>query len=203
METALWQTIFLASAIGYLCGSVPYGLVLTKALSGQDIRKIGSGNIGATNVLRTGNKKLALATLILDAAKGAVAVFVAEALFSHDAAALAGLASVIGHCFPVWLRFSGGKGVATGMAAIAAVNPLIGLVMGISWLATAYFAKLSSLAALASYLVSALCVFILPDIPLADQITITAIAGLSWIRHHQNIVRLIKGTEEKISFHKK
>jgi len=192
----------LAVALGYFSGSVPFGLILTRMLSGLDLRTVGSGNIGATNVLRTGNRLLALATLILDAGKGMAAVIVAGLVWSPALGAAAGLAAVIGHCFPVWLRFSGGKGVATGMAVIAALSPTAGLIMAIVWLAVAFLVRYSSLAALVSYLSATLygLFFLSSDDP--RLAAIAAIALLSWLRHYQNIKRLIRGEESRISLSK-
>lgn len=179
--------------LGYLIGSVPFGLILSKTFGLGDIRKIGSGNIGATNVLRTGNKKLAALTLILDAAKGAFAVFVG----SYDGAIFA----VIGHCYPVWLKFKGGKGVATALGVFLAATPFSGLAACAMWLAVAFTTKISSLAALIALLTAPIVTyFIYGAEPAAIALLITA---LVWWRHRENIKRLLNGTEPKISFKKK
>ena len=190
-------------AIGYMLGAVPFGLVLVYLATGQDIRTVGSGNIGATNVLRTGHKGLALLTLVLDALKGAIAYFICSFWLSPDSAAYAGFGAVIGHCFPLWLKFKGGKGVATGMAVIAAISPLAGLVMAASWLLTAVITRLSSLSALLSFLAAGLIVSLGPvDMSVPVQITVWGIGGLSWIRHKENIQRIMTGDESRISFKK-
>ena len=198
-------TIFIPAsfAIGYMLGAVPFGLVLVYLATGQDIRTVGSGNIGATNVLRTGHKGLALLTLVLDALKGAIAYFICSFWLSLDSAAYAGFGAVIGHCFPLWLKFKGGKGVATGMAVIAAISPLAGLVMAASWLLTAVITRLSSLSALLSFLAAGLIASFGPvDMSVPVQITVWGIGGLSWIRHKENIQRIMTGDESRISFKK-
>ena len=144
------MTLILAACLGYLLGSVPYGLLLTRAAGLGDIRGIGSGSIGATNVLRTGNKTLAAATLLLDLAKGAVAVLLARWWFGEDAALLAGLAALVGHCYPVWLGFRGGKGVATGVGVLLAAAWWLGLAGAIIWVAAALITRISSASALAA-----------------------------------------------------
>ena len=198
-------TIFIPAsfAIGYMLGAVPFGLVLVYLATGQDIRTVGSGNIGATNVLRTGHKGLALLTLVLDALKGAISYFICSFWLSPDSAAYAGFGAVIGHCFPLWLKFKGGKGVATGMAVIAAISPLAGLVMAASWLLTAVITRLSSLSALLSFLAAGLIASFGPvDMSVPVQITVWGIGGLSWIRHKENIQRIMTGDESRISFKK-
>ena len=140
-----FATLALVAALAYLLGSIPFGIVITRALGLGDLRAIGSGNIGATNVLRTGNKRAAAATLILDAAKGAVAVLIARAAVGEDAAQLAGLAAFLGHLFPVWLRFKGGKGVATFLGLLIALAPAVGLACCAVWADTAAIRRISSL----------------------------------------------------------
>ena len=139
---ALW------ALLGYLLGSVPFGMLLSRVMNLGDLRSIGSGNIGATNVLRTGNKTAALLTLLLDGGKAAVAVLLARALAGEDAAQLAGLMAFFGHCFPLWLRFKGGKGVATFFGLLLALNPLVGLACCATWLATFALWRISSLDAI-------------------------------------------------------
>lgn len=204
------MTGFIVSAlIAYLLGSIPFGLILTAIGGGGDIRKVGSGNIGATNVLRTGRKGLAAATLALDALKGALAVaaggLIGDALGSRDADfAAAALFAVIGHCYPFWLRFKGGKGVATGLGAGAALNWKAALACCVIWLVVARLSRISSAGALAAF-AAAPVVFLLlrpageptatgPAIPLA----VVAITLLIWARHRGNIARLIAGTEPRI-----
>lgn len=188
--------IAVVAALGYLVGSIPFGIVITRALGLGDLRQIGSGNIGATNVLRTGNKAAAAATLVLDAAKGAVAVLVARALVAEDAAQVAGLAAFIGHLFPVWLGFRGGKGVATFLGILIALAWPVGLASCATWLVIAAATRLSSLAALAAAGASSLWIFLLGHgemLLLAVVLTI-----LVYVRHAGNIARLRAGTEPKI-----
>lgn len=189
---------------GYLLGSIPFGVVITRAAGAGDVRNIGSGNIGATNVLRTGRKDLALATLLLDAAKGAVALLIARWLFHSDVAgAIAGGAAFFGHLFPVWLKFKGGKGVATFFGLLIAAHWPLGLVAGATWLIVAFVLRYSSLAALiAAALAPVYALLPLPGagLPVAQPILILSIvtAVLIWIRHHENIGRLLKGAEPRI-----
>jgi glycerol-3-phosphate acyltransferase PlsY len=182
--------------LGYLLGSIPFGLLLTQAAGVGDIRKIGSGNIGATNVLRTGRRGLAAATLLLDGAKGAVAVLLARALGGPEAALWAGLGALLGHTFPVWLRFRGGKGVATGYGVLIAAAWPVGLLAGAIWLAMAKLSRLSSASALASFALAPLLALLLAD--RATALLALAIAVLIFIRHHANIRRLLAGTEPRI-----
>jgi glycerol-3-phosphate acyltransferase PlsY len=182
--------------LGYLLGAIPFGLILTRTAGLGDIRKVGSGNIGATNVLRTGNKGLAAATLLLDGAKGAVAVLLAGFLAGTDAGLWAGLGAVLGHLFPVWLGFRGGKGVATGFGVlIAAVWPA-GLIAGAIWLVMAKLVKISSLAALTSFALAPVLALLLGGPNVA--VLAFAVAVLVFIRHHANITRLLAGTEPRI-----
>lgn len=186
---------------GYLLGSIPFGLVLTRAAGLGDIRAIGSGNIGATNVLRTGNKKLAAATLLLDGAKGAVAVLLARLLasdYNYDTAPLvAGLCAVIGHLFPVWLKFKGGKGVATTLGVLLAWSPAVGAISCLVWLVMAFAFRYSSLAALIALMTAPAVAFMLSGDPNLVG-TISILALLVWIKHRANIRRLIAGEEPKI-----
>ena len=190
------MTAVLAVMIGYLLGSIPFGLVLTRAAGLGDIRKIGSGNIGATNVLRTGHKGLALATLLLDGGKGAIAVLAVGALFPAPAALLAGTAAVLGHNFPVWLRFKGGKGVATTIGMMCAAVPIVGLMACLTWMAMAAIYRMSSLSALIALALAPAYARLLgaPDAAMAFAV----LGILGWIRHRANIVRLIRGQEPKI-----
>jgi acyl phosphate:glycerol-3-phosphate acyltransferase len=182
--------------LGYLLGSIPFGLILTRAAGLGDIRGIGSGNIGATNVLRTGSKGLAAATLLLDGLKGAVAILLARRLGGDEAMLWAGVGAVLGHAFPVWLGFKGGKAVATSYGVLIAASWPVGLCAGAVWLAMAAVTRTSSLAALVSFaLAPVLAAF------LADQTIIKLallIAVLVFIRHHENIRRLLAGTEPRI-----
>jgi acyl phosphate:glycerol-3-phosphate acyltransferase len=184
-------------ALAYLAGSVPFGLVITRALGMGDIRGIGSGNIGATNVLRTGSKGAAAATLLLDALKGAVPVLVAGVLVGHPVpAAVAGLGAFLGHIFPVWLRFRGGKGVATFLGVMLALAPPIGLIACATWLAVAAVARLSSLAALVAAALTPVWLLLLG--PREAAWLGLALAGLIFLRHRANIRRLASGTEPRI-----
>ena len=189
-------TLLAFSVLGYLLGAIPFGLLLTKAAGLGDIRKVGSGNIGATNVLRTGNKGLAAATLLLDALKGVAAVLIARYAGGPDAALLAGLAAVVGHLFPVWLGFKGGKGVATGLGVLIAASWPVGVGACIIWLLVAKFGKISSLAALCAFAATPFLA------ALADHLGVVklafTIAVLVFIRHQANIRRLIAGTEPRI-----
>ncbi|MBS0518044.1 MAG: glycerol-3-phosphate 1-O-acyltransferase PlsY [Proteobacteria bacterium] len=182
-------------ALGYLLGSIPFGLLLTRAAGLGDIRKVGSGNIGATNVLRTGRKSLAAATLLLDALKGFAAVMIC-AVFGPTAAIAAALGAVLGHMFPVWLSFKGGKGVATTLGVMWGLSWPVGAVTCAAWLLIAALFRYSSLAALLSIVVGAIVAWILLDWRVATAIT--ALVPLVWIRHHENIERLFKGIEPKI-----
>jgi glycerol-3-phosphate acyltransferase PlsY len=172
-------------ALAYLLGSIPFGLVLTRLAGLGDIRSIGSGNIGATNVLRTGNKKLAAATLILDGAKGAVAV-------------LAAAGAILGHCFPVWLKFKGGKGVATTVGTWLALSWPVGLIVCASWLVVAAVTRYSSLAALIALALAPVAAWHFEGPQFAELGAFIAV--LVWIRHHENIRRLLRGQEGRISF---
>ena len=185
------------SVAAYLLGSVPFGLIFTKISGRGDIRGIGSGNIGATNVLRTGSRKLAGLTLIFDAGKGSVAVAVAGHFAGSQMAAVAGLLVVAGHCFPIWLKFVGGKGVATSLAVFATLDLRLGGLFVLVWLVTAWLSRFSSLAALCAVLaVTTGSFFLLNDG--VTQIIILALSALVWTRHHTNIGRLLNGTETKI-----
>ena len=196
MLTSSFLTIILIVA-AYGIGSIPFGLIFTKLAGRGDVRTIGSGNIGATNVLRTGSRKLALLTLIFDAGKGAVAVVTATYFADAHSAAFAGLVVVIGHCFPLWLKFAGGKGVATSLAVFAALDLRLGAMFVIVWLATAFVSRYSSLAALCAVLAVTAGGFVLLD-DLISKISILLLSALVWTRHHQNIGRLLAGTETKI-----
>jgi glycerol-3-phosphate acyltransferase PlsY len=182
--------------LGYLLGSIPFGLLLTRIAGLGDIRGIGSGNIGATNVLRTGRKELAAATLVLDAAKGAAAVLIARLYVDADFALFAGLAAVLGHMFPVWLRFKGGKGVATGLAVLTAAAWPVGLTACAVWLLVAAVARRSSLAALAAFASAPVTALILEEFGVV-KLAFT-IAVLVFVRHQGNIRRLLAGTEPRI-----
>lgn len=195
------QTYILAALIGYLCGTVPFGLLLTRAAGLGDIRSIGSGNIGATNVLRTGNRWLAAATLILDAAKAALPVFIARYYGGEQAAMLAGIGAFAGHCFPIWLKFKGGKGVSCSIGILLALYWPVGLVFCAVWLLIALTQKMSSLAALTAAASAPLFAYGLHDEWLAG--TAAVLALLLFFQHRANIARLLRGTEPRIGSAKK
>lgn len=197
-----------AFAFGYVLGSIPFGLVLTRIAGAGDIRKVGSGNIGATNVLRTGRKGLALATLLLDGAKGAAALLIVYRFYGEEMALAAGLGAMLGHVFPVWLGFKGGKGVATALGLLLAAAWPIGALACFTWLAVAFIFRFSSLAALAAIALAPVYAFAADRLlwPLWGGAVVYAqvakmgfaIAVLVWIRHAGNIRRLLSGTEPKI-----
>jgi glycerol-3-phosphate acyltransferase PlsY len=186
----------LTALAAYLLGSVPFGIVMARLFGLGDLRRIGSGNIGATNVLRTGNKLAAFLTLISDAGKGAAAVLAARALFGPDAAQVAGFAAFLGHCFPVYLRFKGGKGVATFLGTLIALAWPVGLAACGLWAATAAVTRISSLSALVAAGLSPVAAYLLGR---ADVVVLAlALAALVFYRHGENIRRLRAGTEPKI-----
>ncbi|MBV8120391.1 MAG: glycerol-3-phosphate 1-O-acyltransferase PlsY [Alphaproteobacteria bacterium] len=189
----------LAGVLGYLLGSVPFGLVLSRMAGYGDIREIGSGNIGATDVLRTGNKGLAALTLLLDLAKGGAAVLIAWQ-WGERAALAAGLCAVVGHIFPVWLGFRGGKGLATAFGVVLTLAWPVALIGAAMWLVVAFAFRYSSLAALIGTAVSAAVAPFLAKS--ATALVIAAVALLIILRHHSNIRRLIAGREHRISFRK-
>lgn len=198
-------TLALAATGGYLLGSIPFGVILTRLVTGEDVRSIGSGNIGATNVLRTGRKDLAFATLILDAGKGAAAFLIAQTLLPGvpAIAAIAGGAAFLGHLFPVWLGFKGGKGVATFFGLLLAAAWPLGLMACATWLIVAALFRMSSFSALiAAALAPLFSLLPLPvmGLPASGPILALAVATalLIWIRHHENIARILKGTEPRI-----
>lgn len=186
----------LTAALAYLLGSVPFGIVITRALGLGDLRQIGSGNIGATNVLRTGNKPAALATLLLDAGKGGIAVLIARAVVGPDAAQVAALFSFLGHLFPVWLGFRGGKGVATFLGTLLALAWPVGLAACATWAVTAAISRISSLSALVAAALTPVWLAVLGY----PQMTVLAIAlgALIFARHSANIARIRQGLEPKI-----
>jgi len=189
--------LLVTIVLGYLLGSIPFGLLLTSMAGLGDIRKIGSGNIGATNVLRTGNKRLALATLLLDGGKGAVAVLLARAcFFDPRLAVIAGACAFLGHLFPVWLKFKGGKGVATALGTWLALSWPIGVLACLTWLVVALVFRYSSLSALLAVALAPIYAIWLGTPPLIWFGI--GVAVLVWIRHHENIRRLLKGEEPKI-----
>ncbi|HWA60989.1 MAG TPA: glycerol-3-phosphate 1-O-acyltransferase PlsY [Caulobacteraceae bacterium] len=190
---------------GYLLGSIPFGVIATRLGGAGDVRQIGSGNIGATNVLRTGRRDLALITLVCDGGKGALAVLLARLLLSGGAAAdgdfpacLAAGAAFLGHLFPVWLGFKGGKGVATFFGTLLAIAWPVGIAAGATWIAMALVFRISSLAALTAAALSPLLFFALDQSTVPRLWLAAGMAVLIFIRHHQNIGRLLKGQEPRI-----
>jgi acyl phosphate:glycerol-3-phosphate acyltransferase len=191
--------LLAAAILGYLLGSIPFGLLLIRLAGRGDIRRIGSGNIGATNVLRTGSKGLAALTLLLDLVKGAAAVVIAKG-WGTDASLVAAGCVILGHMFPVWLGFRGGKGVATALGVLIPLAWPVAMIAALLWLTTALFSHYSSLAALVAAVASAGLAPLIVDRTTA--LVIGAIALLIILRHHSNIRRLVAGTESRISFRK-
>jgi len=188
--------IALAFAFGYLLGSIPFGVLLTRAAGGPDLRTVGSGNIGATNVLRTGRKGLAAATLLCDMLKGTLAVLVATRYAGADAALAAGLGAFLGHLFPVWLKFKGGKGVATYIGILLGLYWPGALIFCAIWLAVAAATRYSSLAALIASALTPLSLWFMGRPSVAALVLLPTM--LLWIMHHANIARLLNGSEGKI-----
>ena len=186
----------LTAVLGYLLGSIPFGIVMARAFGLGDLRKIGSGNIGATNVLRTGNKLAAFLTLVLDAGKGGIAVLLARWALAEDAAQLAGAAAFLGHLFPVWLGFKGGKGMATFLGTLLALSFPVGLAACGLWLITAAVSRISSLSALVAAVLSPVAAWVLgrPDLLMLSVL----LALIILERHKANIGRLLAGTEPRI-----
>jgi acyl phosphate:glycerol-3-phosphate acyltransferase len=192
----------LLLALGYLCGSIPFGLLLSRWAGLGDIRKIGSGNIGATNVLRTGNKKIAALTLLCDGLKGYVPVLAASIYATPEAMIAAGLAALAGHLFPVWLKFKGGKGVATGLGVTFGWSWILGLLFSIVWLVIFFATRISSASALTAVAVVAVAALI-KFMPIVGWWPSLLLAIAVWFMHRANIARLLKGEEPKSSFSKK
>jgi glycerol-3-phosphate acyltransferase PlsY len=186
----------LAFVVGYLLGSIPFGLIITRAAGGPDVRTIGSGNIGATNVLRTGRRGLAAATLLCDALKGTAAVLLAAHFAGPEAALVAGLGAFLGHVFPVWLRFKGGKGVAVYIGLLIGLYWPAALIFCGIWIVIAVVSRYSSLAALTASAITPLSLWLL-DQPSAAALFLL-LSALLWIMHRANIARLLKGTEGRI-----
>jgi glycerol-3-phosphate acyltransferase PlsY len=191
------MNIFLVILFAYLIGSIPFGIIISKIMGLGNLRNIGSGNIGATNVLRTGNKLAAILTLIFDLLKGAIAVIITYYIFNDTTAQIAALSSFLGHCFPIWLKFKGGKGVATFIGISLALYWPAGILICLTWVLTAFLSRVSSLSALISSLSSILWVWIL-GVPSAVFV-MTVLTILIWFRHIENIKRIIKNTEPKIN----
>ena len=194
--SVIWPYFIAAAAASYLIGSVPFGLVLTRLAGFGDVRKIGSGNIGATNVLRTGNKPLALVTLFLDGGKGALAVAIANAYWGSEIAIVAAFGSLMGHLFPVWLRFQGGKGVAIGLGILLALAWPAGIAACLTWFAVAVMFRYSSLAALVALATSPVFAWWFADPQTMEFVAFMAV--VIWLKHAGNIRRLLRGEEPRI-----
>lgn len=188
--------LLIAGVLGYLLGSIPFGMVLARIMGLGNLRDIGSGNIGATNVLRTGSKKAAAATLVLDGGKGAVAVLVARAWIGEDAAQVAGLLAFVGHCFPVWLSFQGGKGVATFLGLMLALYWPVGVACCLTWLVTALVFRISSLSALVAAGSSAAWLLVMGQGQMVGLALL--VTALVFWRHRANIERIRAGKEPRI-----
>ncbi len=195
IDSTMTQLILWA-ALGYLLGSIPFGMIVARVMGLGNLRQIGSGNIGATNVLRTGNKAAAALTLLFDAAKGAVAVLLARALAGEDAAQIAALAAFLGHCFPVWLGFKGGKGVATFLGLWLALDWRVGVACCLTWLVAALIWRISSVGALAAAALSTTWIMVLTDG--STFILGIALTLLLYWRHSANLARIKAGTEPRI-----
>ncbi len=187
--------VSMVFASSYLSGSIPFGLILSKAFNLGDIRKIGSGNIGATNVLRTGNKKVAILTLLMDSLKGFIPVYI-FLQFSVEYASIAAVAAILGHCYPVWLKFQGGKGVATALGILFGLNPYVALLAAGTWVLTAVLSKISSLSALVACISAPFYMLLLDDPFLSLSCGVLSL--IICIRHEANIKRILAGTESKI-----
>jgi acyl phosphate:glycerol-3-phosphate acyltransferase len=188
--------IIAVASLAYLLGSVPFGMVIAKIMGLGNLRDIGSGNIGATNVLRTGNKLAAFLTLVFDAGKGAVAVLLARYFFGEIAALIAGLFAFLGHLYPVWLGFKGGKGVAVFLGILLAINFWAGLATCLTWLATAILVRISSASALVASILAPVWLYLIDT--KSSVLLAIVLALLIWAKHHENIKRITMGTEPKI-----
>ena len=197
VDWSLMSGYAIAFAVGYLCGSIPFGVVLTRLASTEDPRAVGSGNIGATNVLRTGRKGLAVATLLGDALKGTLAVLVVARYAGADPALLAALGAFLGHLFPVWLGFKGGKGVATYLGLLAALAWPVALAFCLVWAVVAALSRYSSLSALVASATTPLLLWFIER--RREALLFLALTALLWLMHRANIARLIAGTESKVS----
>jgi glycerol-3-phosphate acyltransferase PlsY len=196
IDWSLVPAFAAALVFGYLCGSIPFGVLLTRLAGLQDIRAVGSGNIGATNVLRTGRKGLAAATLLGDALKGTIAVLIVRHLYGHDLALVAALGAFLGHLFPAWLAFKGGKGVATYIGLLLALSWPAGIAFCLIWLAVAAITRFSSLSGLLASAAMPVALWMIDQRPEAQLFVLLTI--LLWFRHRENIARLTNGTEGKI-----
>jgi glycerol-3-phosphate acyltransferase PlsY len=192
-----WWPLLLGFLLAYLLGSIPSGFVLTRWAGLGDIRKIGSGNIGATNVLRTGRKGLAIATLVFDLLKGAIPTFIAWRWFGPDMAVLAGAGAFLGHCFPVWLGFKGGKGVATAAGVILGFTPTVMAILLLTFIAVVALTRYVSLASILTAVFAPVVAWLLGEVQPAQLYLLLAVIVV--VKHHANIARLLKGQESKVS----
>ena len=192
-----WWPLLLGFLLAYLLGSIPSGFVLTRWAGLGDIRKIGSGNIGATNVLRTGRKGLAIATLLFDLLKGAIPTFIAWRWFGPDMAVLAGAGAFLGHCFPVWLGFKGGKGVATAAGVILGFTPSVMAILLLAFIAVVALTRYVSLASILTAVFAPVVAWLLGEVQPAQLYLLLAVIVV--VKHHANIARLLKGQESKVS----
>jgi len=191
-----WIPLGLAWLVGYLCGSIPFGLLIARQAGAGDLRQIGSGNIGATNVLRTGRKGLAAATLIADVLKSALPVWLGYRFLGPDIAVVTGLGAVLGHCFPIWLRFRGGKGVATAAGVILVLTPVVLLVILALFTAVVWFTRYVSLGSVTAAMLAPVMAYLTGQVQAAELYLVLALIVIGL--HRANIGRLIKGTENKI-----
>ena len=191
----VWKFYLAALAAGYLLGSIPFGLIITRLAGTEDIRSIGSGNIGATNVLRTGRKSLAALTVLGDALKGTIAVLVG-AQWGPETANIAAFGAFVGHCYPVWLKFRGGKGVATYFGLLLGLYWPAFLAAGATWLLVAGVTRYSSLAALITSIGVPVLLYVIGHVQLAELFLVIGV--MIWLRHRQNVARLVNGTEGRI-----
>ena len=197
---AYWWPFVLGFLISYLIGAIPFGLILAKVAGAGDVRRIGSGNIGATNVLRTGRKGLAVATLVLDVLKGAVPVWLLYRYFGPDMAIVGGLGAVLGHCFPIWLKFKGGKGAATAVGVLFALTPLVVLVVILVFAAIVAATRYVSLGSIIAALIASPVAYLFGQVQAAELYLVLALIIV--LKHAGNIRRLIAGSESKLSFGK-
>jgi acyl phosphate:glycerol-3-phosphate acyltransferase len=195
LNLPLTATIAVAS-IAYILGSIPFGMIIAKIMGLGNLRDIGSGNIGATNVLRTGNKFAAFLTLVFDMGKGAVAVLLASYFFGQTAAQIAGVFAFLGHLYPVWLKFKGGKGVAVFLGILLAINFLAGLAACLTWLVTAIVVRISSASALVASLLAPVWLYLIDT--KSGVLFVVIMTLLIWVKHKENIKRILQGTEPKI-----
>lgn len=193
-----WWPLVLAFLAGYGLGSIPFGLILTRYAGAGDLRQIGSGNIGATNVLRTGRKGLAFTTLLLDLAKGGLPAALGYAWYGPDVAVLAGAGAIVGHCFPIWLGFRGGKGVATAAGVVLGLTPLVFLLILVGFVVVVWLTRWVSLGSITAAALAPLLAWLLGHVQPAELYL--AVAALIVVKHRENIGRLLRGQENRLTF---